>query len=171
MMKPILLAACAVITTGCATIFNGESQPVNIQSVPEGAQVTIVNRAGEKIHVGAAPITLPLKRGAGYFKSEQYTLKFEKEGFTAMELTITGTVSGWYIGNLVFGGLIGFLAVDPITGAMYTLPETVRGSLEALPAKSGTANTLTIVSTEYLTTEQKQQAQPLGVTAQRTPAQ
>ena len=31
------------------------------------------------------------------------------------------SVSGWYFGNLVFGGLIGMLIVDPLTGAMYNL--------------------------------------------------
>ncbi len=30
-------------------------------------------------------------------------------------------VDGWYWGNIVFGGLIGWLIVDPATGAMYKL--------------------------------------------------
>jgi hypothetical protein len=30
-------------------------------------------------------------------------------------------VDGWYFGNLLFGGLIGLLIVDPATGAMYKL--------------------------------------------------
>jgi len=31
-------------------------------------------------------------------------------------------LSGWYWGNILFGGLIGVLIVDPITGKMWKLP-------------------------------------------------
>jgi hypothetical protein len=41
-------------------------------------------------------------------------------------------VNGWYIDNNLFGGLIGMLIVDPITGAMYKLsPDKLDASLEA----------------------------------------
>jgi len=30
-------------------------------------------------------------------------------------------VNGWYFGNILLGGLIGMLIVDPATGAMYRL--------------------------------------------------
>jgi hypothetical protein len=30
-------------------------------------------------------------------------------------------LDGWYIGNIVFGGLIGMLIVDPATGAMWKI--------------------------------------------------
>lgn len=60
---------------------------------------------------------------------------------------VTGGVSGWYVANLLFGGLIGLLIVDPLTGAMYNLsPEDVNAVLEANNVKT-TANTksLTVV--------------------------
>ncbi len=38
---------------------------------------------------------------------------------------IKAGVDGWYIGNIIFGGLIGWLIVGPLTGAMYALPESV----------------------------------------------
>jgi hypothetical protein len=31
-------------------------------------------------------------------------------------------MSGWYCGKLLFGGLIGMLAVDPATGAIWNSP-------------------------------------------------
>ena len=162
-MKGSLFAvAVALSVSGCASIFNGQTQPVTIQSVPEGATVSVTNRAGEKIHTGATPVTLTLKRGAGYFKSETYTLSFSKEGFSNKELTIAGTMSGWYIGNILFGGLIGMLAVDPVTGAMYIFPDAVNETLEATPTKTSRASeTLAIVSTDSLTAEQMKQARLL----------
>ena len=37
---------------------------------------------------------------------------------------------GWYIGgNILVGGLIGWFIVDPLTGAMYTLPKEVNADL------------------------------------------
>jgi hypothetical protein len=38
---------------------------------------------------------------------------------------LTADIDGWYFGNLLFGGLIGILIVDPATGAMWKLPENV----------------------------------------------
>ena len=67
-------------------------------------------------------MTVTLNRGAGYFKPEIYTIKFDKEGYESKEVVVTGQVNGWYFGNIIFGGLIlGMLIVDPNTGAMYSL--------------------------------------------------
>ena len=162
MRKALIAAAAAVALSGCASIFNGQTQAVSIRSEPDGAAVTVTNRSGEKIHTGTTPVTLTLKRGAGYFKSEVYTVVLTKEGFDKKEITIAGTVNGWYIGNILFGGLIGMLAVDPVTGAMYSFPDSVSGALQAqatdTPKTSMSRDTLTIVSTDSLTPEQMKSA-------------
>jgi len=163
-MKRFLLAAALVTAlSGCATIFNGKSQAVTISSAPEGAQVSVSNRAGQRVHAGETPVTLTLKRGAGYFKSEVYTLVFTKPGFDSHELTITGSTSGWYFGNILLGGLIGMLAVDPVTGAMYSLPESVTASLTENNLMGGAVEgTLQVVSTDGLSAEQLSQARLLS---------
>ena len=161
MKKSLIAASAAVLAlSGCASIFNGKTQQVTVSSVPDGATATVTNSAGDKIHNGSTPITLTLNRGASYFKSESYTIVLTKEGFAPKELKLTATVSGWYIGNIVFGGLIGMLAVDPATGAMYTFPESVSGTLDAQPGQSSSRadGALTIVSTETLTARQMQHA-------------
>ena len=35
---------------------------------------------------------------------------------------LRATIDGWYWGNLFLGGILGMLAVDPATGAMWALP-------------------------------------------------
>ena len=90
MKTTILAAGLALALAGCASIISGGTQPVTIKSVPEGAAVSVTNRAGEKIHAGTTPATLTLKRGAGYFKSEVYTVAIQKEGYAPQNLTITG---------------------------------------------------------------------------------
>ena len=149
MKKALIAIAVATALSGCATIIGSTTQPLTIKSTPEGANVVVINRACEKIHSGVAPMTVTLNRGAGYFKPEIYTIKFDKEGYESKEVVVTGQVNGWYFGNIIFGGLIiGMLIVDPNTGAMYSLSnDKVDEALVAVGAKTSKAdNALTIVS-------------------------
>lgn len=139
MKKTFALGATALALSGCASIFQGSTQPLTITSIPEAASVTVMNRAGDKIHTGVTPVTLTVKRGAGYFKPESYRVVMQKEGYASREIVVTGGVNGWYFGNLIFGGLIGMVAVDPATGAMYSFPENVSGTLVQDPAAAPAA--------------------------------
>jgi hypothetical protein len=121
-----------IILPGCASIVNGGPGIVTMKSNPSDAKLTIYNmRTGDKIENSTTPHTATLKRGAGYFKSAKYRVVIEKEGYESKEFEITGKAGGWYIaGNLVFGGLIGWLAVDPATGAMWVLrPKEINAEL------------------------------------------
>lgn len=122
-------ASVVVLLSGCASIFNGTTQPIAFSSAPEGASMTITNRAGEAVHAGTTPSTVTLKRGAGYFKSEAYTVKMKKDGFADLSQQVDGQVSGWYIANIMLGGLLGMLIIDPATGGMYSFPDKVQGTL------------------------------------------
>ena len=164
MKKSLLASAVAVLLAGCATIISGTSDTVTVKSAPEGAQISITNRAGEKIHTGTTPATVTLKRGAGYFKSEAYQIVIEKDGFKPYQFVLAGQVSGWYVANILFGGLIGLLVVDPITGAMYRLtPESTDVVLESLDQKtSQAAGALTIVLRENVSEELMQNARQVN---------
>jgi hypothetical protein len=156
------LAAVVLCLSGCASIFKGSTQPVTFLSEPDSAALSVTNRAGQSVHVGTTPATITLKRGAGYFKSEIYNVVMKKEGFADKELTITSTVSGWYIGNLLVGGLIGMLIVDPATGGMYVFPDSVTGTLEAPTQKSAASvRSLTIVSADKISPEDMKKARAL----------
>jgi hypothetical protein len=123
---PLLLSSCATIFTG------GGTQNVSVQSTPTGAKISIVNADGLEVHSSSTPATVALNKGAGYFRGAHYVVKFSMPGYKAHEAIIASTVSGWYFGNIFIGGLIGMLAVDPVTGAMYTLnPTSIDGKLAA----------------------------------------
>lgn len=143
----IALCALAALGAGCATIVSKSSQTFTVTSVPDGAALVITNAAGVAVHNGQTPMTVTLKKGRGYFKPETYTLSFTKAGYAPRNLTVRGEVNGWYFGNIIFGGLIGMLAVDPATGAMYTLkPKQVQATLDALKvASTDREHTLTVV--------------------------
>ena len=113
----------AVIFSGCATIFGyAGSETVNIKSTPDQANVLITDETGVKVFEGTTPTIVPLEKKKGYFSGKTYTLEISKVGYADKTITIDTKADGWYIGgNLVFGGLIGWLIVDPLTGAMWTL--------------------------------------------------
>lgn len=111
-----------VALCGCATIVNKPSQKIAINSQPSGASVKIVDEDGVNVYNGVTPSTAALKKGRGYFKSKSYKVTVSKSGYSPTTINLTARVSGWYIGgNFVFGGLLGWLVVDPLTGAMFTL--------------------------------------------------
>lgn len=120
----VVLASMMVFTQGCASIIEGSKGTVSITSEPTGAAYTIYNRKGKAVDSGMTPATVTLKRGAGYFSAQKYTVKFEKDGCAPCEARIKTGLSLWYAGgNLIFGGLLGYLVVDPLTGAMWTLSD------------------------------------------------
>lgn len=107
--------------SGCASIVSKSNWPVTFHSNPTGANIAITNKKGKEVYSGKTPATLKLKSGSGFFAKESYTVVLDLEGYDTKKITLDCKLNGWYIGNLVFGGLIGFLIVDPATGAMYKL--------------------------------------------------
>ncbi len=140
-----LLAFLTMVSfSGCASIIKGSSpQQVSFKTVPSEADCQLTDvRSGTVILKQKSPILIPLKRDAGFFKSAKYRYTCDKEGFKSGNLEIVATVNGWYFaGNLVFGGLIGYLIVDPATGAMWSFyPDDLTMTLESVapvPASAG----------------------------------
>lgn len=122
--KTLAIAGLISISTSCASIVSKTSYPVTVDSSPRGAEVTITDRRGDLVFGGKTPVLVKLKSGAGFFKNAKYSVKISKEGFTSKTVELRATLNGWYFGNLVFGGLLGLLVVDPLTGAMYKLKQT-----------------------------------------------
>lgn len=166
-MKVRSILACAVASlasSGCATIVAKSSQTITVTSVPDAASVSIINKSGAPVHSGTTPITVTLKKGRGYFKPESYTVRFAKDGYQAREVTVRGEVNGWYFGNVIFGGLIGLLAVDPATGAMYTLkPDAVGATLDALKvSRTDGGQSLTVILLASVPQMQRDQLVPIS---------
>lgn len=120
-LKFIVLASMLCLLTGCASIVSKSNYPIVVDSSPSEAIVTITDRAGAEVFKGETPATVTLAAGNGYFKKARYQVSFEKTGYETKTVPIECTLDGWYFGNILFGGLIGMLIVDPNTGAMYRL--------------------------------------------------
>lgn len=120
--KGMIVSIALTTLASCATIM-GKSAPetLNVRSTPDQARVIITDESGAKIFEGKTPTSLPLEKKKSYFGGKKYDVKVFKEGYNEQIVTVDTKVGGWYIGNLLFGGLIGLLIVDPATGAMWTL--------------------------------------------------
>ena len=123
----LLVKAVALVTTlslvGCASIVSKSNWPVTVQSNPSGAKCVVAKGNGIQLHSGETPMTLTLNSSAGFFQSANYTISCEKEGYQPSKSEIISSLNGWYWGNIIFGGLIGLIIVDPATGAMWKLDE------------------------------------------------
>src|SRR3569833_1632021 len=61
------------------------------------------------------------KKKRGYFSGKEYIITIAKSGYRNQTILVKTRPNGWYLaGNLQIGGLIGYLIVDPLTGAMRT---------------------------------------------------
>lgn len=124
----VLVAAAAL--SGCATIVHGGPRTIPVASTPTGAKVSIYDRENSLVMTNTTPFVASLEPKYGYFKGQSYRLVFEMPGYAPAEIKLDASLSGWYFGNLVFGGVIGMLIVDPLTGAMYNLtPEKIEQHL------------------------------------------
>lgn len=123
-MKKIIVAILPLLAlTGCASIVGEKSQTVQINSTPSGANFLIKDDSGKAVTEGKTPQSVSLQKSDGsYFGKKEYQITFSKDGFQPVTLPIKSSANGWYIGgNILLGGLIGWLVVDPFNGGMYTL--------------------------------------------------
>lgn len=74
---------------------------------------------------GTTPATVTLSSSFGYFQPAKYVVEFTRKGVT-QTVPINASINGWYFANLVSWGIImGMLIVDPATGAMWRLDDSV----------------------------------------------
>ncbi len=140
--------AVAAALSGCATIVGHPTQAVPVTSTPSEAAITVVDEAGAEVFKGTTPTTVTLAKSTGhYWGKKSYTVTISKDGFKSQSVPITASANGWYLaGNLVFGGAIGYFAVDPFNGNMYTLsPEAVTAALGDKTAHNNRATDGSIV--------------------------
>jgi hypothetical protein len=123
-IRILALLPLAVGAAACATIIHGTSEDVNINSTPTNVAVSVDNHP-----IGQTPVVYKMTR------KDDHTVTLTLDGYQATTVPVTRSVSGWFFGNILIGGLIG-IAVDAISGGMYTLkPEQLQAAL----AKDGTA--------------------------------
>ena len=116
-----IMMASVFLFSSCASIVSKSTYPLSINSSPSNAKVSITDKKGKEIYLGNTPATVKLKAGAGFFSKAEYQVKFSSPGYDDKIVPITFKLDGWYFGNLLLGGVLGMLIIDPATGAMWKI--------------------------------------------------
>jgi len=133
-INSVLIFMILLLLNSCATIVNGTTQDVNITSNPAEAVVLINGLA-----IGETPMMMEVSRKEGGL------IRIEKDGYESVEILLQRDLSGWYFGNIIFGGLIG-LILDPINGAAFKLsPDVITVTLETLGGQKDTGSIKTLI--------------------------
>lgn len=129
-----------ILIAGCATIVGDAAQTVPLSTEPSGATFVITDETGKEVAQGTTPTTVTLQKGTGsYWGGKKYKVTFTLPGMEDQTVDVKASPNGWYIGgNFVFGGLIGWFIVDPLTGKMFTLyPKQVNAKFAQADANDG----------------------------------
>lgn len=110
-------AACAAVLSGCASIVTGQQQSIHITTPPaDGAACTLTNSRGTWY------VRSP---GSAWVKKSwsDITAQCSKAGWQTTTAMIPSGFAPWFLGNFIFGGLIG-MGTDVGTGAVNTYPKS-----------------------------------------------
>lgn len=132
----VFVSALTMMTaSGCATVMSRGPREIPIASQPAGAKVSIYNRSNELVTSQTTPFVAQLSPKHRFFVGQRYRVVFEMEGYEPAEVQLKPRIGAWYFCNVLVGGVIGFLIVDPATGAMFRLlPEEVDQVLTPMPS-------------------------------------
>ena len=134
-MIGIALLCAGLNAGGCASIFNAGNRQITINTEPTGAKATVSKEAGDVVVVQTTPCTVSLDPRKGYFQGQTYRLKLELAGYKTEEVALRPSLSGWYFCNILIGGAIGMVVVDPLTGSMWNIePDKVEQKLTTAQA-------------------------------------
>ena len=140
--KPFLLYSLVIILSffsfNCATIVSRTRYPLFINTEPKGVFVVVTDKRGRQIYSGTTPTTVTLQAGGGFFTPARYYVNLKMTGYKEKSIPVHFTLDGWYLGNIMIGGALGMLIIDPLTGAMWKIKDpVVDEEMESLSASTG----------------------------------
>jgi hypothetical protein len=120
-----LTALILLVLAGCATILDGTTQTVAIQSIPSGAACHLQSPNGQWDVTTPAVVTVQKSGGA-------INVTCRGPDGSAGSGTITSSMSGAVVANALLGGIVGG-GVDVIDGAAYRYQPAITVNL--VPAR------------------------------------
>jgi len=126
-LQRIVLAFLVVsFASGCASIANSPRHGVDILSEPSDAAYIIRNENGKVVANGSTPDRVVLRSTASGVTAAKYKVQFNHPNHAPVTKKLNATFSPWYFANIISPStLIGLLVIDPFTGTMYHLPDSV----------------------------------------------
>lgn len=112
-MRALLaIAVFATFQVGCATMFSGSSQEINLKAYPEDAETTVDGKP-----VQAGKITLD--------RGKTHVIEIKKEGFETRRIQLKQDLNGWFFANILWGPFFwAGMLVDALSGSLQELSPT-----------------------------------------------
>lgn len=126
---------------GCATIMEGSSQSVSIETTPTGALCNVDRQGSHLGTVADTPGSLRLDKS-----KNDITITCTKDGYQKTSITESPKFVGTTFGNIIAGGVIG-VAVDAASGANYEYPGNVHLDLATMEPSTTGATTIAPTAT------------------------
>lgn len=116
------------------------------------------------VYKGTTPATTTLNASDGFFQAAKYNVAVSKKGYPTRNVELRPDLSGWYFGNILLGGVIGMLIVDPATGAMYKMPEDYSVNLNSMATiNDGRGHSIAIVDRSSVPVELNHKLIPVSL--------
>jgi len=106
MLFRLSILVLVMVSSGCATILDGSSQPVNFNSSPNGARIYV-----NGMEVGTTPLNMLMKR------SKTTMILAKRNGYEDQQLVLQTKTNNAFWGNILSGGFLGS-TTDYASGAM-----------------------------------------------------
>lgn len=133
LMKKLLSIATVLVLTGCASVTGSKLQPLSVQTIQDGKEVsgvgcTLTNDAGKWFVTTPGSVTVQKSTG-------DMAVDCTKDDLKGRENLVSKS-NGAVWGNIILGGGIGYI-VDRNTGAGFDYPNTVTVILSRMAAAVG----------------------------------
>lgn len=126
-----IIASAFLLLTGCATIFTGTTQNINVQalntnnnSIIPGATCVITDGKGRTYPISSNPGSTVISKGQGAL-----SVRCMKAGYRQKEIGVGQDFNAWTIVNVLFWP--GFI-VDAATGAIQKYPSYITVLMEPI---------------------------------------
>ncbi len=140
----VAILVTSAVSTGCATMFSGSEQAINLKVYPEDATTTV---DGEAVTPGDLKMT----------REKQHIVEIAKPGFETRRIQMKQDLNGWFFANIAWGPFfwVGMI-VDAMTGSLYELspshvtvtldPEGTGSAVAASPPPPSSSGGITFVT-------------------------
>lgn len=118
----VVILALVSLTTGCASIVNGQNQSLSVETRLKadqiaGANCQLTNNKGTWYITSPGSTTV-------HRSYEDLAVRCEKDGVAPGIASVKSSTKAMAFGNIIFGGVIG-AGVDMASGAAYDYPSLI----------------------------------------------
>jgi hypothetical protein len=128
----MLVVTLESLISGCATVTQGSSQSLLINTDPAGAKCEVLREGTQIGEVDPTPGSIEIRKS-----NKDLQLRCRKQGFREAAGTLPSSFDAWTLGNILIGGIIG-VVVDAGSGAINRYEPQITVSLEPDSFEAGT---------------------------------